>query len=114
MREEGVWEYADDRLEKLQATFDDPHFREAIQDPKKIEMVRQMIVGSSDFQNIKLALKELDQLLHDPVEWREKMTKVAELCNDYLDDEEVKAALGQTPSKSSWNPFARRKKSLEK
>ena len=75
-------------LHQFSAMVNDPRFRAALEDPEKLELMRQSIVTNREFNDIKSAMMKVNDVLNDPVKWQKTMTEASSAFFERVDDED--------------------------
>eukprot|EP00560_Eucampia_antarctica_P008963 CAMPEP_0197825274 /NCGR_PEP_ID=MMETSP1437-20131217/2379_1 /TAXON_ID=49252 ORGANISM="Eucampia antarctica, Strain CCMP1452" /NCGR_SAMPLE_ID=MMETSP1437 /ASSEMBLY_ACC=CAM_ASM_001096 /LENGTH=104 /DNA_ID=CAMNT_0043425203 /DNA_START=245 /DNA_END=559 /DNA_ORIENTATION=- len=66
-------------MDMMQNMMNSPIFQEYMGDPEKLEQRRQMILSNPMIKSMMAGMPEMDEILNDPVKWRETMMAVAEI-----------------------------------
>jgi Ubiquitin family len=71
-----------------------PLFKEMMSDPERLEQSRQMILGNPMLKSMMSSMPGLEDILNDPVAWRQAMQAAAELYKNMDTDTLMKAMMG--------------------
>mmetsp|Transcript_17045 Transcript_17045/g.16470 ORF Transcript_17045/g.16470 Transcript_17045/m.16470 type:complete len:281 (-) Transcript_17045:59-901(-) len=63
----------------MQDMMNSPLFKEYMNDPERLEQSRQMILQNPMMKNMMAGMPGFDEILNDPVKWRETMTAAADM-----------------------------------
>jgi len=66
-------------MEMMQGMMSSPIFQEYMSDPEKLEQSRQMILSNPMMKSMMAGMPGMDEILNDPVKWRETMMAAAEM-----------------------------------
>jgi len=66
-------------MEMMQGMMNSPIFQEYMSDPAKLEQSRQMILSNPMMKSMMAGMPGMDEILNDPVKWRETMMAAAEM-----------------------------------
>mmetsp|Transcript_37585 Transcript_37585/g.49847 ORF Transcript_37585/g.49847 Transcript_37585/m.49847 type:complete len:292 (-) Transcript_37585:384-1259(-) len=66
-------------MEMMQSMMSSPLFQEYMRDPEKLEQSRQMILSNPLMKSMMAGMPGFDEILNDPVKWRETMVAAAEM-----------------------------------
>jgi len=66
-------------MDMMQSMMSSPIFQEYMSDPEKLEQSRQMILSNPMMKGMMAGMPGMDEILNDPVKWRETMLAAADM-----------------------------------
>merc|ERR1719469_1293780 len=75
-----------DSMEMMQSMMSSPLFQEYMSDPEKLEQSRQMILTNPMMKGMMAGMPGMDEILNDPVKWRETMLAAADMYKNMGSD----------------------------
>jgi Ubiquitin family len=81
-------------LQAMTEAMNSPLFKEMMSDPERLEQSRQMILGNPMLKSMMSSMPGLEDILNDPVAWRQAMQAAAELYKNMDSDTLMKAMMG--------------------
>jgi len=84
----------EESMELMQNMIQSPVFKEYMSDPDQLEKSRQMILNNPMMKSMMSSMPGMDQLLNDPVAWRESMQAAASLYENMDTEQLMKAMMG--------------------
>jgi len=76
----------EESMEAMQEMMNSPIFQEYMEDPEKLEQSRQMILTNPMMKGMMASMPGFDEILNDPVKWRETMTAAASMYKNMGSD----------------------------
>mmetsp|Transcript_21564 Transcript_21564/g.31483 ORF Transcript_21564/g.31483 Transcript_21564/m.31483 type:complete len:251 (-) Transcript_21564:220-972(-) len=76
----------EDSMEAMQEMMNSPMFQEYMSDPEKLEQSRQMILSNPMMKGMMASMPGFDEILNDPVKWRETMVAAANMYKNLGSD----------------------------
>jgi len=73
-------------MEMMQSMMSSPIFQEYMSDPEKLEQSRQMILTNPMMKGMMAGMPGMDEILNDPVKWRETMLAAADMYKNMGSD----------------------------
>jgi len=73
-------------MDMMQSMMSSPIFQEYMSDPEKLEQSRQMILSNPMMKGMMAGMPGMDEILNDPVKWRETMLAAANMYKDMGSD----------------------------
>lgn len=73
-------------MEAMQEMMSSPMFQEYMEDPEKLEQSRQMILNNPMMKGMMASMPGFDEILNDPVKWRETMIAAANMYKNMGSD----------------------------
>jgi hypothetical protein len=70
----------------MQEMMNSPLFKEYMNDPERLEQSRQMILSNPMMKNMMAGMPGFDEILNDPVKWRETMIAAADMYKNMGSD----------------------------
>jgi hypothetical protein len=80
-------------LKQMSSMMNSPMFQEFMNDPENLEKSRQMILNNPVLKGMMSGMPGMDELLNDPVAWREAMMAAANMYKN-MDPEDLMKAMG--------------------
>lgn len=80
-------------LKQMSSMMNSPVFQEFMNDPENLEKSRQMILNNPMLKGMMSGMPGMDELLNDPVAWREAMMAAANMYKN-MDPEDLMKAMG--------------------
>ena len=84
----------EESMEMMSSMMNSPIFQEYMSDPEKLEQSRQMILQNPLLKSMMGGMPGMEELLNDPVAWREAMTAAANIYKNMDKDDLMKAMMG--------------------
>jgi hypothetical protein len=81
-------------LDMMNNMMNSPIFQEYMNDPEKLEQSRQMILQNPMLKSMMAGMPGMEDLLNDPVAWREAMQAAASLYKNMDSNQLMKAMMG--------------------
>mmetsp|Transcript_24714 Transcript_24714/g.69380 ORF Transcript_24714/g.69380 Transcript_24714/m.69380 type:complete len:283 (+) Transcript_24714:64-912(+) len=81
-------------MEQMSSLMKSPMFQEMLSDPEKLEQSRQMILTNPMLKSMMSSMPGMEELLNDPVAWREAMQAVAKMYENMDPDELMQSMMG--------------------
>lgn len=72
----------DNTIKLIQTILDNPIFHRYINDPAKLEQGRQLLIKSPIMNDLIRSLPSLEEVLNDPLKWRQTMVEGVNLCKN--------------------------------
>ena len=76
----------EDSMAAMQEMMNSPIFQEYMDDPEKLEQSRQMILNNPMMKGMMASMPGFDDILNDPVKWRETMLAAANMYKNLGSD----------------------------
>lgn len=76
----------EESMEAMQEMMNSPMFQEYMGDPEKLEQSRQMILNNPMMKGMMASMPGFDEILQDPVKWRETMVAAANMYKNLGSD----------------------------
>lgn len=76
---EGGMPSMEESMKMMQDMMNSPLFKEYMEDPEKLEQSRQMILSNPMMKGMMSSMPGFDEILNDPVKWRETMIAAANM-----------------------------------
>jgi hypothetical protein len=76
---EGGMPSMEESMSMMQDMMNSPLFKEYMEDPEKLEQSRQMILSNPMMKGMMASMPGFDEILNDPVKWRETMIAAANM-----------------------------------
>jgi len=73
-------------MDMMQSMMSSPIFQEYMSDPEKLEQSRQMILTNPMMKGMMAGMPGMDEILNDPVKWRETMLAAADMYKNMGSD----------------------------
>jgi len=73
-------------MEMMKSMMSSPIFQEYMSDPEKLEQSRQMILSNPMMKSMMAGMPGMDEILNDPVKWRETMIAAADMYKNMGSD----------------------------
>ncbi|GAX22966.1 hypothetical protein FisN_15Hh139 [Fistulifera solaris] len=80
-------------LKQMSSMMNSPVFQDFMNDPENLEKSRQMILNNPMLKGMMSGMPGMDELLNDPVAWREAMMAAANMYKN-MDPEDLMKAMG--------------------
>ena len=90
---EGGMPSMQESLSQMKDMMNSPIFQEYMNDPKRLEESRQMILNNPMLKGMMGGMPGMEELLNDPEKWREAMTAAASLYKN-MDPDDIMKAMG--------------------
>lgn len=85
----------EDSAKMMQDMMNSPMIKDMMSDPERLEQSRLMILNNPMLKSMMAGMPGMDQLLNDPVAWREAMTAAAQMFGSMDPSEMMNAMMGQ-------------------
>ena len=82
-------------MEMMSEMMNSPIFQEYMSDPEKLEQSRQMILQNPLLKSMMAGMPGMEEVLNDPMAWREAMQAAANLYKSMDTEELMKALMGE-------------------
>lgn len=76
----------EESMQAMQEMMNSPMFQEYMEDPEKLEQSRQMILNNPMMKGMMASMPGFDEILNDPVKWRETMIAAANMYKNLGSD----------------------------
>jgi len=76
----------EESIQAMQEMMNSPMFQEYMNDPDKLEQSRQMILNNPMMKGMMASMPGFDEILNDPVKWRETMVAAANMYKNLGSD----------------------------
>lgn len=76
----------EESMQAMQEMMNSPMFQEYMNDPEKLEQSRQMILNNPMMKSMMASMPGFDEILNDPVKWRETMLAAANMYKNLGSD----------------------------
>jgi hypothetical protein len=83
---EGGMPSMDESMKMMQDMMSSPLFQQYMSDPEKLEQSRQMILSNPMMKGMMASMPGFDEILNDPVKWRETMIAAASMYKNMGSD----------------------------